>query len=206
MTRQWRSQSGEDKLAARVFREIGTTNQFAVEFGAIDGQHGSNTAYFRDELGWTVRMFDIAPLGPDVIQANITAENINEVFAAAGIPHEFDLLSIDIDGNDLWVWSALTYRPRVVIIEYNPKWGPDKSRTVSYDPDRRWDGTNYYGASVLALCTVGAEKGYDLVASTRSNLVFAQQGLMSAISPYSVERRKKLKRPDPQRRKWETYA
>jgi hypothetical protein len=203
---KWFAQSGEDKIVARIFRQIGVTNQWAVEFGAADGLRKSNTKYFRD-LGWSFRLFDVEPLDPAVQQADITAENVNAIFFTAGIPRELDLLSIDIDGNDLWVWKALTScRPRVVVIEYNPRWGPSKSRTVAYDPERRWDGTNYYGASVLALTRLGAEKGYDLVASTRSNLIFVQAGLVESIRPSRVRRTAKYKRPDPAKRPWEVYA
>jgi hypothetical protein len=130
-----------------------------------------------------------------VTQADITADNVNEVFDAAGIPYDLDLLSIDIDGNDLWVWKALAYRPRVVIIEYNPKWSAKKSRTVPYD-----------GASVLALTRVGTEKGYDLVTSTKSNLIFVESGLQPAIRPWEVRRPLKMKRTDPAKRKWAIYA
>lgn len=203
--RKWFAQSGEDRIVKRIFRKIGTINEWAVEFGALDGRYKSNTKYFRDQ-GWSSRLFDYAPLDPSVLQATITAENVNEVFAAAGVPQNFDLLSIDIDGNDLWVWKALTYRPRVVIIEYNPKWGPFRSRTVPYDPERFWDGTIYYGASVLALTRLGREKGYDLVAYTRSNLIFVQAGLLPAIRPSRVKRGIKLKRDDPAARKWMEYV
>jgi hypothetical protein len=201
---KWLAQSKEDRAAARIFRRIGTTNQVAVEFGAADGFRKSNTAYFRAR-GWTVHLFDVEPLDAIVRQADITAENVNQVFRSAGVPKEFDLLSIDIDGNDLWVWKALTSRPRVVIIEYNPKWGPYKSRTVPYDPDRRWDGTNFYGASALALTRVGLEKGYDLVSWTRSNLIFVRKGLQPSIKPSAVNRPIKRKRLDPEHRKWAAY-
>jgi hypothetical protein len=204
--KKWAAQSGEDRILKRIFHEIGVTNKWAVEFGAADGVRKSNTKYFRDR-GWSSRLFDVEPLDPSVQQADITAENVNAVFFAAGVPREFDLLSIDIDGNDLWVWKALVgFKPRVVVIEYNPKWSANKSRTVPYDPARRWDKTNFYGASVLALTRLGARKGYDLVASTRSNLIFVQAGLLPAINPSDVRRPSKNKRPDPENRKWESYA
>jgi hypothetical protein len=201
---KWAAQSGEDRILARIFKQIGVTNTFCVEFGAADGRRKSNTLYFR-ERGWTARLFDCQNLDPSVTQVTITAENVNAVFADAGVPQAFDLLSIDIDGNDLWVWKALTYQPRVVVIEYNPRWGPFRSRVVPYDPQRFWDGTNYYGASVLALHRLGTEKGYDLVASTKSNLVFVRAGLLPAIRPSQVKRQSKGKRRDPQRRKWDVY-
>jgi len=202
---KWYAQSGEDKMLVRIFRKIRATNRVAVEFGAADGFRKSNTAYFR-EHGWIVRQFDIEPLSPLVIEAGITADNVNAVFASTGIPHSFDLLSIDIDGNDLWVWQALAYKPRVVVIEYNPRWGPRSSRTVPYDPARRWDGTNFYGASALALTHLGRRKGYDLIASTRSNLIFVRAGLLEPMKPSQIPKASKTKRPDPLNRKWELYV
>ncbi len=204
MTRTWWSQNGEDKIAASIFRDIGTVNKVAVEFGALDGWHSSNTAYFR-EKGWTCHLWDSGPLDSMVAPAVITAENINALFAASGVPQSFDLLSIDIDGNDLWVWKALEYQPRVVIIEYNPFWDIRKSRTVPYDPDRQWDGTVYYGASFRALTTLGKQKGYALVGATRSNLVFALSGLMPAMQVDELPGPRKFKRPDPAERKWVIY-
>ncbi len=204
MTRRWWAQNGEDKIAARIFAEIGTVNQVAVEFGALDGWHSSNTAHFREQ-GWRCHLWDSGPLDPMVAYAVMTAENVNQVFAEAGVPQAFDLLSIDIDGNDLWVWKALTYRPQVVIIEYNPFWGVRKSRTVPYDPARQWDGTIYYGASIAALTRLGAQKGYDLVAATRCNLVFAPAGALPVLDVHTIPEARKVKRPDPAERKWVVY-
>jgi len=204
MTRRWYAQSGEDKIAARLFENIGTVNETAVEFGALDGVHNSNTAHFR-EHGWTCHLFDSGPLDPMVSREVVTAENVNDVFSFHEVPYEFDLLSIDIDGNDLWVWQALAYRPRVVIIEYNPIWGIKKSRTVPYDPDRQWDGTVYYGASMRALIRLGKRKGYALVAATRSNLIFALAGLSPAFQVEELPGPYKFKRPDPAERPWVSY-
>jgi len=200
------AQGKEDRVLVSIFDQIGRTNRVAVEFGALDGLHGSNTAHFRLSEHWRVVLFDAAPLSPIVHHIRLTAENINRVFTDYDVPMAFDLLSIDIDGNDLWVWEALLFTPRVVVIEFNPKWGPTKSRVVPYDPDRTWDGTNYYGASVLALTRLAKRKGYTLTASTRSNLVFVQAGLLPALDPADVPRWKKQKRRDPVFRRWVDYV
>jgi hypothetical protein len=204
MSRQWWAQHGEDKICSELFEAIGETNRVAVEFGALDGWHHSNTAHFRG-IGWQGYLWDSGPLDPIVAPAVITAENVNAIFEAAGVPEQFDLLSIDIDGNDLWVWKAIRYQPRVVIIEYNPKWGVGKSRTVPYDPARRWDGTDFYGASARALVRLGKEKGYTLAAVTRSNLIFVRAGLMSVLPISSVPDSRKVKPVDPAERKWVAY-
>jgi len=81
------------------------------------------------------------------------------------VPKNFDLLSIDVDFNDYWVWKAVKdYFPRVISIEYNACYPPTESKTVPYDSHGKWDKrTNYFGASLLALVKLGLSKGYTLV-------------------------------------------
>ena len=76
----------------------------------------------------------------------------------------FDLLSVDIDGNEYWIWQALReYRPRVVVIEYNVFFGMHVSKTMPYDALHSWDETIFHGASLAALRKLGREKGYSLI-------------------------------------------
>jgi hypothetical protein len=93
---------------------------------------------------------------------------VNDVLGELGTGEEIDLLSIDIDGNDYWVWETLdVVRPRVVAIEFNPSFGIDKAITVPYDPDFDRFGRHpsgfYHGASLPALAKLGKRKGYMLV-------------------------------------------
>ena len=160
------SQNGEDGVIARIFDCIGTTNRYFVEFGT--GADGSerNTRLL-ERQGWTGLLMDACadPAHPEVRHESITAENINGLFGKYSVPEEFDLLSIDIDGNDYWVWRAIDgrYRPRLLVMEYNAFVPPDESKAIRYDPGFRWRGTDYFGASLLALANLGASKGYRLV-------------------------------------------
>ncbi|MEM9478693.1 MAG: hypothetical protein AAGA58_03415 [Verrucomicrobiota bacterium] len=158
------SQNGEDGILEAIFEIIGTTNRYFVEFGVEDGSE-CNTRFLREEKGWTGLMMDGAdPPGEGVMREFITAENITELFGKHGVPEEFDLLSIDIDSNDYWVWKAIEgYSPRVVVMEYNSSIPASESKTVAYDPELTWDGTNYFGASLLALTKLGSRKGFDLL-------------------------------------------
>jgi hypothetical protein len=116
----------------------------------------------------------------------ITAENITQLFHTHHVPVDFDLLSIDIDGNDFWVWRAVTaHHPRVVVIEYNASVPPTESRVIAYDPDFRWSGTDYFGASLLALQQLGGEKGYRLVGCDRSgtNAFFVLEDIAAGHFP-----------------------
>ncbi|MDO8468820.1 MAG: hypothetical protein Q7S29_03635 [Candidatus Peribacter sp.] len=163
------SQNGEDGIIAAIFAKIGTTNRSFVEFGVEDGLQ-CNCRYLLKHKGWKGLLMD-GGKWPDengVRQEFVTAENIELLLQKYGVPPEFDLLSIDIDGNDYWVWKAIThFHPRVVIMEYNANKGPDASVTIPYDSAFRWDGSDYQGASLRALEKLGREKGYTLVATDR---------------------------------------
>ncbi len=199
------AQGGEDKICLRFFREIGERSRWAVEFGAHDGLYKSNTAYFREQLNWQVLLLDAEPRSTLVQPAMLTAENINDVLRAHGMPDDVDLISIDIDGNDLWVWKALTFEPQLLIIEYNPRWKPIRRQTVPYDAARMWDKSDYYGASAGALVRLGREKGYTLAASTEYNLIFAKEGLLPEKPLCDVKRRNHSKIRDPLMRPWVGY-
>ncbi len=161
------SQGGEDGVLLRLFEALGATNRYFVEFGAKDGTFLSNTANLRLHHGWNGLLMDAGAERGDalVTPAFVTAENVESLFSEHGVPAHFDLLSIDIDGNDYWVWKALrAFTPRVVIVEYNIFFGPDECRTIPYDAEHRWEKDSpYHGASLAALAKLGREKGYALI-------------------------------------------
>jgi hypothetical protein len=173
------SQNGEDGILQEIFRRIGVTNRYFVEFGSADGAE-NNTVLLLTVEGWRGLWMD----GDDALIERarsrfkkeiesgqlradvefVTAENINSLFAQKGVPQEFDLLSIDIDGNDYHLWKSIEpYSPRVVVIEYNAIFQPGMHWVVDYRPDAVWDRTSRFGASLTALERLGGEKGYSLV-------------------------------------------
>jgi len=111
------SQQGEDGVIQAILQEIGETNRVAVEFGALDAET-DNTLLLK-KLAWQVYQINGEQFTPSIHKAWMTAENCNEVFAELGVPEEFDVLSIDVDFNDYYIWEALTYRPRLLVIEHN---------------------------------------------------------------------------------------
>jgi hypothetical protein len=97
-------------------------------------------------------------------QALVTSANIETLLTTYQVPRDFDVLSIDIDGNDYWVWAAINqWQPRVVVIEYNSRFPPGQEWVMEEDPNRHWDGTHCVGASLASLTSLGNEKGYVLV-------------------------------------------
>ncbi|MGZ3529570.1 MAG: hypothetical protein ACXWNZ_18015 [Vulcanimicrobiaceae bacterium] len=193
--RQWMSQNGEDGILQELFRRLGPGHSYFVEFGVGDGLQ-CNCAYLARYCAWQglfiegnakdyERLAQHYRKFPRVHTAHafIRRENIAEIFATYNVPQEFDLLSIDIDGNDYWVWGALeSYRPRVVVIEYNATYPPPASVVISYNPDHTWNGTTYFGASLTALSKLGAKLGCALLGTdTRGvNAFFVRSDLLSA--------------------------
>lgn len=191
------SQCGEDGIVDEIFRRIGATNRYFVEFGAGNGLQNSTTALLLKN--WVGLWMEADPGNGEIIQKKfaslltkhrlsfqstfITAENIEELFRQADTPESFDLLSIDIDGNDYWIWKSIThYSPRVVMCEYNPRYGSDLKWVMRYNPEHRWNGSCYYGASLKSLELLGREKGYKLVACNIAgvNAFFVRNDLVGA--------------------------
>ena len=122
----------------------------------------------------------------------IDRDNIERLFRELDVPEKFDVLSIDIDGNDYWVWQAIThYRPRVVMIEYNAVMGPTAPWIMEYNATHCWEPGSYQGASLKSLEKLGAEKGYRLVGCnfTGSNACFVQSELVGSLfeEPFTSE-------------------
>jgi hypothetical protein len=176
------AQNGDDGLIAFIFSQIGTTNKTFIEFGIGNGSE-CNMANFIQSFGWNGLLIDGNKAGvssarklyaEEIKKGTVkidlqflTTENINQVFTDNGTTGDIDLLSIDIDGNDYWVWESISVvNPRVVVVEYNASFG-NRSVTVPYQSDfYRFDKHKsgwYHGVSVKALEHLANAKGYDLV-------------------------------------------
>jgi hypothetical protein len=197
------SQNGEDGVIAEILRRIGCANRWFVEFGAETGAE-ANCVTLADVAGWSGLFMEAGEDRSNELRRKyrayrkitaqrsfVTVDNIEELFAAAGAPNDLDVLSIDVDGNDFWLWRALTnYRPRLVVIEYNADFDPRRSFVQDYDPERMWDGTVHYGASLGALEWLAETKGYRLVHTELSgNNAFFVPVEFAAEFPGEVPRR-----------------
>jgi hypothetical protein len=201
------SQADEDGIIQEIFNRIGETDRAFVEFGVDNGTE-CNTVKLLVE-GWrglwiessaesvTAIRRDLSSFIDDqrlvLRHRKVTAENINAVISEARFSGKIDLLSIDIDYNDYWLWEAIAViEPRVVVIEYNATLHPPMSLVVPYDPDARWAGDNYFGASLEALVRLGRKKGYRVVACSFSgvNAFFVQEDLWGDkfLAPPAAER------------------
>ena len=203
------SEVDEDGLLLFLFAALGMKTRTFVDIGA-GGVNGSNTANLAIYFGWHGLLIDAdenrmregqrfyRQLGdtrhypPKSVCARVTRENVNEIIRSAGFEGEVDLLSIDIDGNDYWVWDALEcIQPRVVIIETHPDFAY-RNIIVPYDPSYVYPGRHpdYHGASPVAMVRLAHLKGYRLVGSNRYgyNTIYAKTSEgVDVIPEVSVE-------------------
>jgi len=173
------SRNGEDGIIEEIFRRIGTTNRFCVEIGCGDASR-CNSRRLIEADGWSGVLFEENPHDARfaatrfathparVVRTRVHAEDVDALLEAQEVPPRIDFLSIDIDGNDYWVWKRLAAtRARVVCIEYNASHPPWRSWIMPYDPHHRWVGNRHYGASLRALSALADAMGYSLVACDR---------------------------------------
>jgi hypothetical protein len=209
------SQTDEDGILLYIFSVIGAPHRTAVEICAGDGVE-CNTANLLVHHGWTGLLVDgdaalvergrafyradprtrIDP--PAFVHAWVTRDNVNRIVRDAGFGGEIDLLSIDVDGMDYWLWEALdVVEPRVVVVEYQDILGPHDALTVPYQDDFNaydhptTDGMpNYCGASLPAFVQLARTRGYRLVGCNRYgyNAFFVREPLgREALPEIAVE-------------------
>jgi hypothetical protein len=176
------SQAGDDGIIQHLVRVVPISERTFVEFG-VQNYLESNTRFLLMKDNWSGLILDGSQKNIDFIQSDsiysrhalqaecafVTTANINQILENhAPSSKAIGLLSIDIDGNDYWIWKAIhSAEPAIVVTEYNFRFGPSRAVTVPYDENfvraRAHYSNIYYGASLKALWILAREKGYDLV-------------------------------------------
>lgn len=201
------SQWGEDGIIQYLLARVPITHCAFVEFG-VENYRESNTRFLLMNDNWRGLVIDADPHAIAQIQAQeymwrhdlttvcafVTRENINRLLADAGFSGDLGLLSIDLDGNDYWVWQAIDVAsPRIVVIEYNSLFGAHRAVTVPYDSRFRRGAAHashlYFGASLKALCLLAADRGYVFVGSNSAgnNAFFVRSDVAGGLPALSAE-------------------
>ncbi|ACK67325.1 conserved hypothetical protein [Rippkaea orientalis PCC 8801] len=189
------SQWGEDGIIQYLVNTVEINHKTFVEFGVEDYTE-CNTKFLLINNNWTGLVIDsdsdcIERIKKNkiywsynlkAIEAFVTQDNINSILQTNGFKGDIGLLSIDIDGNDYWIWKAITViNPIIVIIEYNYRFDSSIAVTIPYhenfDRQKAHHSMIYFGASLKALCLLGKEKGYDFIGCCSSgvNAFFIRQ-------------------------------
>jgi hypothetical protein len=188
-----RSQNGEDGIIKEILFRIGFESRYAAEFGVESGLE-CNSAHLLLDYDWSGLLIEGNPefaaaakrhySGRRVVVHNayVDVDNIAAIFRDHAVPRSLDLLSIDVDGNDYWMWKALGwYRPRVVVIEYNATFAPPQRWVMEYNAAHRWRGDTYFGASLSSLAALGMQLGYALLGTDLNgvNAFFIRRDLLA---------------------------
>jgi hypothetical protein len=181
------SQFGEDGIIERIFEILPVNeNRWCVEFGAWDGIHLSNTHHLISQKNWQAVLIEgdkkrFKQLTKNYLNNTKTTlvnqfvsfqgkHTLDNILKETRIPVDFDLLSIDIDGNDYHIWESLIYySPEVVIIEFNPTIPND----IEFIQERNL--SIQHGSSLLSIIKLGKRKGYELIATTKCNAFFVKK-------------------------------
>lgn len=200
------SQFGDDGIIQYIIQQIAVEYQIFIEFG-VEKYTESNTRFLLMNNNWHGLVIDGSEENIDYIKADsiywrndltavcsfITAENINDLFVENGFSGEIALLSIDIDGNDYWVWKKIeAVNPQIVIAEYNSVFGL-LPVTIPYQANfvrtKSHFSNLYWGTSLGALCHLAEEKGYYFIGtnSAGNNAYFVRKDKIGYLSPLSLE-------------------
>ena len=194
------SQWGEDGILDWLINALPDIPSKFVEFGTSDYQE-SNTRYILLGRNWSGLVLDSDTENIKAIKSNpdfwkydltaersfVTSENINRIISKSGIGN-VGILSIDIDGNDLWVWDSIeVIKPIIVVSEYNAVFGDQHPISIPYIEEffrtSHHFSNLYFGASISALMMVGKKKGYTLVGTNSSgcNAFFIRDDFASFV-------------------------
>lgn len=193
------SQWGEDGIIQHLIKTIPNLEKTFIEFG-VQNYVESNTRFLLVNNNWAGLIIDGSQKNIDYVKSDaiywqhnlkaecafITRENINTIIKNSGLNGDIGLLSIDIDGNDYWVWEAIdVVTPAIVVIEYNARFGDQLAVSIPYEPNFIRSSAHhsniYYGTSLSALFKLGAKKGYALVGcnSAGNNAFFLRNDLIT---------------------------
>jgi hypothetical protein len=203
------SQFGDDGIIQFLIHhaDIRANEDVFVEFG-VENYEESNTRFLLINNNWRGLVIDGESDNIKHIQSRpyywrhdltaicafINADNINNLIIESGISGDIGILSIDIDGNDYWVWEKINVvNPVIVIAEYNSTFGLEQAVTIPYDPTFRRELAHYsnlyWGASARALAHLAQKKGYVLVGgnSAGNNIYFVREDRLGSLRPAALE-------------------
>jgi hypothetical protein len=202
------SQFGDDGIIEHLVSRVGVPveSERFVEIGVEDYAE-ANTRFLLLNRNWRGLIVDSSDAHVHALQdspllwrhdlqtavARVNRENVNDLLRTHGFDSDLGLLSIDVDGNDYWIWQTVEAEPLIVVVEYNSLFGAERAVTVPYDVDfqrtRAHSSNLYFGASLQALARLGERKGYVLVGSNSAgnNAYFVRRERAAGLPAPTVD-------------------
>lgn len=175
------SQFGEDGILQHIIKELPLTNKECCEFG-MSGIINSNTYNLVEYYNWRGVFIESNKENLSHITCGLVLNRVVEVegknsldsiLSETNLDKRFDILSIDVDGNDYHIWKSLKeYEPTIVIIEFNPFIEPTKEHI--------YDGT-IFSSSFKSMVQLAEQKGYSLLCMS-GNLIFGRNDRLVGTS------------------------
>lgn len=193
------SQFGDDGIIQYLVSSLDLKHKTFIEFGVEDYRE-SNTRFLLQQNNWSGFVMDGSEANIERLEkssffwkhdltaraAFVTRENINDLLAEATSNWDgVDLLHIDIDGNDYWIWDKIALQPSIVVVEYNSTLGVDRPITIPYDPafnrTKAHFSNLYWGTSLTALYRLAGSKGYQFIGcnSAGNNAYFVREDVIN---------------------------
>ena len=163
------SQNGEDGITMKLVELLydgDNNNKFYVEFGVENGME-CNTRILREQYKWKGLQMDGSNENDDIQLRKefIQKENVVELFKKYNVPHNINVLSVDIDFNDFYCLKEIlaNYQCDIIICEYNATHSATEDKIIIYDKNGMWDGSNYFGVSLYSLDKLAKKYNYSLI-------------------------------------------
>jgi hypothetical protein len=200
------SQFGDDGIIQYLISIVKPENKLFIEFGVEDYLE-SNTRFLLENNNWKGLVIDGSKANIDAIKKSdyywkydltavasfITTENINGIISNSNFSGNIGILSIDIDGNDYWIWECIeVVDADIVIVEYNSVFGSERAISIPYQPNFVRQNAHhsyiYAGASLPALSHLANKKGYSLVGcnSAGNNAYFVKNSKLNTLKPLTI--------------------
>jgi hypothetical protein len=196
------TQYGEDGMIEELIKRMGFLGKIAVDIGASDGIKYSNT-FNLVKAGWEVYAIEgrenphlpkLSEKYPNLkykfcyVSDEDTDDNINKVLDDMGCPKEVDIMSLDIDSIEYWIWDVLEINPKLMIVEIEPRNYPskmiyhirDQSITAEEKRDKLNPPQNLTGFGPMF--KMSKKKGYTLIGHTITNLFFLRNDQVDKLN------------------------
>lgn len=201
------SQWGDDGIIQFLVHTLNIERGRFIEFGVADYRE-STTRFLLQNNNWSGLVMDGTTTNIEsirkndlywrhdltAVQAFVTTENVNTLFRENGFAGDVELLHIDVDGNEYWIWRAIDcINPVIAILEYNSLFGDQRAITVPYDPAfermKAHHSGLFAGASLTALCDLAHDKGYSFIGSNSAgnNAYFIRNDRLGDLQLLSVK-------------------